>query len=83
MFETRFIDFRVNCPCRSFRTEEMQIKQFMTEKGWIPMLCNGCDNGNGSDICERCRADVFLMFYRDPNLDISQPITPKTPEKDS
>lgn len=81
MLEYRFENIEVNCPGRPFRVEKMQMRFVKMEKGWLPCPCNGCDSANGTLPCEWCSTALTLMFFHDPEMDVSKPITPEMPEK--
>ena len=72
----RFIDFKVNCMRDYYKVRDMTINQIYTDKGWFPAPCNGCDEFNGNENCTKCISYLTSMFFRDPELDISKPITP-------
>lgn len=80
MLEHRCVNFLVQCPLYPFSKWKMQIELVKTESGWFPLPCNGCDMMGGDPKCEQCMAAVTLMFYNQPDIDVSQPICPKMPE---
>lgn len=78
MLDRRGVDFIVNCPCPlfSFSRRKMSMEFVKQESGWFPLPCNGCDMLNGDPMCEMCCAALTLMFYHDPDMDVSEPISP-------
>lgn len=76
MENRKYLHFFVNCPGEAFKKVEMSITMIRSENGWFPLPCNGCEEMNGTMPCKECIRDITLMFYRDPDLDISNPITP-------
>lgn len=79
MLDRRVVDFTVNCPLYPFSKWKMTVELVKQESGWFPLPCNGCDMLGGNPICEKCRAALTLMFYRDPGMDVSVPVSPKLP----
>lgn len=74
----RFVNFKVNCIRDNYTTRDMQIKfMYLENKTWFPAPCNGCDWLSGDKVCYECTAYLTLMFFRNPDLDITEPITPK------
>ena len=56
-------------PVRCLRTQRMEtvyVDFVMTENGWFPNRCNGCEELNGSDECKACRTFVTSKLFRDP-----------------
>ena len=76
VLERKVVKFTVNCPLFSFSKEKMEIEFVKQENGWFPLPCNGCDMLNGDPLCEKCCAALTLMFYDDPDTDVSRPIAP-------
>lgn len=72
----RSIEFTVNCPLYPFSKQKMWMEFVKQESGWFPLPCNGCDMLSGNPMCEKCCAALTLMFYRNPELDASEPISP-------
>ena len=77
MYQKRTLTISVHCPADPKRIETMQISQIMLDAGWFPAPCNGCDDMCGSSVCTECCQALTSMFFRDPDMDISQPITPR------
>lgn len=77
MLDRKYVNFQVNCLREPYRVEKMQMTFVRQEGGWFPLPCNGCDSLNGHKACEECCANMTEMFFRNPELDISKPITPK------
>ena len=74
----RFIKFKVNCMRDDYKTRDMQMKfMYLEDKSWFPAPCNGCDWLSGDKACNECMASLTSMFFRNPDLDINEPITPK------
>ena len=76
MFEKRFLNIKVLCPgAPHSKIEKMQITFFNSKSiGWINAPCNGCDSMNGTMPCDKCCAAITSLFFRNPNMDITQPI---------
>lgn len=74
--EIEYLDILVRCPGDPSRIEKMQIRFGVSEEGKVPAPCNGCDSVNGTKPCVECAAAITAMFFRDPDMDVSKPITP-------
>jgi|GEM_PF-3391853 hypothetical protein len=73
--EKKFIDFKVNCLREPYVDRDIQMKFIFTEKGtWFPAPCNGCEMMDGHDECNSCVTSLTLMFFKNPDLDISRPL---------
>lgn len=77
MLDRRVIEFVVNCPLRPFSKYKMWLEFVMWNGGWFPLPCNGCDMLGGDPVCQECCAALTLMFYHDPDIDVSNPVSPK------
>lgn len=75
--DRRVVKFTVNCPLYPFSKQTMWMEFVRQESGWLPLPCNGCDMMGGDPTCEKCRAALTLMFYKSPDLDVSNPISPQ------
>lgn len=75
--DSKTVKFVINCPLYQFSKWKSEITLVKRGSGWFPLPCNGCDMLGGSSICEQCRAAITLMFYENPELDVSRPITPR------
>lgn len=73
----RVVEFTVNCPLYPFSKWKMWMEFVKQESGWFPLPCNGCDMLSGDSMCEKCCAALTLMFYKDPDMDVSTPVSPK------
>lgn len=73
--EKKFVDFMVKCPRDPYKIYKMQTRLVWIGDRWINDPCNGCDNLNGHKACKDCIADITMMFYHNPDLDVSQPLT--------
>ena len=40
----------------------------------IPLPCQGCEHCNGSNICEKCRTSLTIMFFNGYDLQIGQAV---------
>lgn len=76
MPEKKFLHFLVNCPGKPFCTEEMQITLTKMNGNWVPSFCNGCNSVNGTMPCEYCANSITQKFLKNPDLDLSKPLTP-------
>lgn len=71
----RPIKFQVLCPAGQLHCVRTMYMDFIFRNGEpFPLPCNGCDEANGSRVCEECMAKVTLLFLADPSLDISKPL---------
>ena len=66
--EKRFTEIKVCCPSKPYAVYKMCMTIIYTkETDWIPLPCNGCDEGYcGSTICMKCTAAVTELFIDDP-----------------
>lgn len=79
--DLRFISFSVRCPRDFGQVYPMKIRLLYTrENSWFPAPCCGCDWKSGSPVCIRCVSALTSMFFRDPDIDVSLPLTPSLPE---
>lgn len=82
MSSTQFLNFSVHCLRDPYAIRKMQMRLIQQENGtWFPLPCNGCEELNGAAECVKCTAAITLMFYKNPFLDTSKPITPILPEE--
>jgi hypothetical protein len=73
--ENKFINFKVHCNRDIGYIRDMQIKLVnTTEFGYIPR-CNGCNEMNGSEVCDTCVGKIISMFSKNPDLEVSEPLT--------
>ena len=81
--QTKFIDFKVNCLRDPYCERAMQMRfVFLDNMTWFPAPCNGCEWLSGDDKCIICTARLTTMFFDNPELDITKPITPKETAKE-
>jgi hypothetical protein len=71
-----FLDFKVNCPRDQWKQYDMQMKFVLNNGQPFPLPCNGCDWLDGSPACEKCTAAITTMFFRNPEMDTANGITP-------
>lgn len=76
MLEKKFLHFLVNCPGKPFCTEKMQITLVNMNGKWLPAQCDGCSSVNGTMPCEYCVESIAKKFMKNPDMDLSKPITP-------
>lgn len=69
----------VYCPASETRRIEEVYVRFVNHGGPFPLPCNGCESMHGGKTCEECRAAVTLLFFHNPDIELSGPITPKLP----
>jgi hypothetical protein len=75
--DIKFTDIKVNCMREPYLDRAMQMKFMFLDNGtWFPAPCNGCDFLDGHDSCNRCMSILTSMFFHNPDLDTSKPITP-------
>lgn len=53
------IDFPVSCPKNPSRKETIRVYYVHHEGKPFPLPPNYCDNADGSDICQKCNADIL------------------------
>ena len=71
-----FINFRVYCNRDNGNTYDMQIRKLTQEDSSVIVSpCNGCEQLNGSKICLECTGKLTSMFFNNPQLDTSEPIS--------
>ena len=81
MGDYRYINFTVRCPRDNYKERPMQIRLIKKEDGtWFPLPCNGCDELNGSKICEECMASVTILFFNNPEADTTAPLSLALPK---
>lgn len=59
--------YSVHC-LRTQRTETVYVDFVMTENGWFPAPCNGCEEMNGSNECTVCTAFITSKLFNDPDF---------------
>ena len=77
ILEHRVVRFTVNCPLYPFSKWKMEIVLAKNDSGWLPLPCNGCDMLGGDPTCQKCCAALTLMFYHNPDMDVTAPVSPK------
>ena len=72
------VTFSVSCPRDFKQVYDMTIYLAKLEDGsYLPSPCNGCENLNGSSVCNKCIEQLFKMSLKDPFMEsYPQPITP-------
>lgn len=72
------ITYQVNCPRDYGKIYSMTILVVKLQDGsYLPSPCNGCDNANGSEKCEKCMQNLFKKSLKDPTMQsYKQPIIP-------
>lgn len=76
-------DVEVHCYLDPWRVkpEIMRIAFLPKEDGSLfPMPCNGCDDLQGGELCERCCAEVTNLLFRNPEKYLREVIYPNIPE---
>lgn len=69
---------KVICPAEKIITvKDMEIVYVPDSEKPFPYPCNGCEDFNNSETCQRCTAGLTLMFYEDPQRDTTHPLVPK------
>jgi hypothetical protein len=68
------LNIKVRCPA-SQRIEPMQLTFLPTDRQMV-LPCQGCENLNGSDVCNRCRTAITLMFKNGLEYFCTDVITP-------
>lgn len=73
-----FLDIQVVCPgSLERRIEKMQVRFFNSSTvGRINAPLNGCNSSNGTMPCEACCTALTSMFFHDPDMDVSCPVSP-------
>ena len=57
----------ISCPASPTGVlRNMPIDYTILDGKPFPFPCQGCDDSNGSAVCEKCRADVTLEFWKNP-----------------
>lgn len=79
MYQKRYLTISVRCPGDPLKIETMQITHILLDTGWFPVPCNGCNSANGLMPCSDCCQSLTLMFFHNPDIDVSEPITPFLP----
>lgn len=77
--EIEHIEISVRCPGDPSRIEKMEIRFGILNGEKIPAPCNGCNSANGTKPCMECAAAITSLFFKDPDTDVSQPVTPQLP----
>lgn len=80
MRDLQTLHVSVNCPRDRLAVYNVAVDLAYNGERWIPLPCNGCDQMSGGSACEKCRASITLMFFDDPDLDFSSPLTPSHPK---
>ena len=73
----RFLNFEVYCPRDPDTIRKMQLSQMWSDERWLPRPCNGCEEFNGAEDCDKCILEITLMFIDNPDMDLYKPIIPK------
>ena len=76
MKEISYIKITVDCP-HNHTKQQMEIPFATISKDkdfYFPV--NGCDNCNGSDICQKCCAALSIMFQAGYKVEIGQIVIP-------
>lgn len=68
--------FRVYC-LHDGSEKKMEIQFVDHNSKPFPLPCNGCEDLNGSSVCQRCTACITSMFFHNPQLDTSEPFLPR------
>lgn len=80
MYNKRYLNIKVACPGEPFKIQDVQVILMQLEDGsWFPAPCSGCNSMNDLKPCHDCCAALTLMFFHEPDMDISQPINPRFP----
>lgn len=79
MYQKRYLTVSVRCPGDPLKIETMQITQILLDTGWFPAPCGGCNSANGLMPCSDCCRSLTSMFFHNPDIDVSEPITPCLP----
>ena len=75
MMENKFINFKVRCNRDIGYIYDMQIKLKNTaEYGYLPEICHGCEEMNGSETCDACVGKITSVFRNNPGIEISKPL---------
>lgn len=70
----------VRCPRDRFTIQSVQVNLMWVDgHGWLP-TCNGCENLTADKVCQDCTAGIISMFFNNPDLDLSAPISPVLPK---
>lgn len=78
--QMHLITISVYCPRDRGTVYKMPIDlMWIPEQRWFPLECNGCDNLNGDPICSRCRHNLTLLFFENPDWRPLQAIDPLRP----
>ena len=73
----KFINIKVRCPKCFYKIFPMQVHIVTMPDGKdFPFPINGCDELDGSEVCEKCRADVTLKFFHGIIEDSNEILTP-------
>lgn len=72
--------FKVRCPASAYAVYDMCLYFTAIDGKPFPLPCNGCDSSNGSETCQKCMADITLMFFHDPDLRTTEPLVPRPTE---
>ena len=69
------VEILVRCPGDPSRVEKMKIRLGVSNGKKIPAPCNGCASVNGTKPCMECAAAITSMFFKDPDMDVSTPLS--------
>lgn len=79
MYRIEFLNIQVRCPGNPCKIETMQIRMMNGSTGKTPAPCQGCNSLNGTKPCQWCCAAITAMFFQDPELDVTRPLSPAFP----
>ena len=79
----RHRDVEVYCPLSPYQKIEKLRVYFDYSNGPFPLPCNGCENRQGGKTCDECCAAVTLLFFNNPGIVPSEPISPKLPTREA
>jgi hypothetical protein len=59
-----------------YSIKNVQVRQIYTQNGiWLPAY-DGCDYAHGNENCYECIKRITNMFFKNPDLDTSETVTP-------
>ena len=70
----KLLKFDVYCPAEQYKIRKMYMYFTEIDGKPFPLPCPGCDFMSGAKICEECKSNLTMMFYRDPDPDLSKPL---------
>lgn len=84
MTKQKYIDIQVQCPYDPSKVipEKVQIHMVENQGRWIPLPCVGCDNLNGSSICQQCCTEITCLFFNEPDRSPNKIVYPQIKGKD-